>query len=312
MSRVKIKVVGVGGGGGKIISRIYNKNKSIDYVAINTDLQDLKQCKADKLLQIGKQTTKGMGAGMQILLGEKSALENIQDVLSATLPSQVIILVSCFGGGTGSGATPLIAKKIKERDKNVLLLSIITLPFSFEGSFKRSIALRSLERLKDFSDAIFVLENDNITKNLEKQATIKESFAFCDDFISKIVNSILELITSRGVINIDFIDIKNSLQNGGQVYFAQGVGEGENRIEMAISDAFLKNITSVDLFNKINKFNSVLFSVAGDNFTLQEISQISDLIKNKFGNPSKIYFGAFQDKDLRNKLKITIFACSGK
>ena len=301
----KIKVIGVGGSGGNAVLRMKKcKIEGVELVAINTDYQDLKKTKADLKLRIGKKITQGLGTGMKPEVGELAAKENIEDIRQILRGGDLIFITYGAGGGTGSGAGPVVAEIAKEL--GVLTIAVVTKPFSFEGQTRMRIAKEGIERLKKNVDSLICIENDKLLEILDPKISIISAFWFCDDILREAVRGISDLITLPGIININFADIKTILKNSGTTLFGIGKARGQNRGEVAAKLAL--NSPLLNLNPKGAK--GVLFNVSGsDDLSLSEIGEIGKILTKEINPEAKVIFGAVQDEKLgKGELKVTVIA----
>jgi len=291
----KIKVIGVGGSGSNAVSRMAScKIQGVDLVVVNTDLQDFKKAKANLKIQIGKELTGGLGTGMNPDLGRRAAEEQQKEIEEALKGADMVFITGGFGGGTCSGAAPVIAEMAKT--KKILTVAIITKPFSFEGTPRTKIADAGLEKLKDRVDTLVVIPNDRILSMVDQNTTLLSAFWLCDETLRQAVQGISDLILSPGLINIDFADVKQVLENSGRATFGQGKGRGEKRMEEAVSSAL--NSPLVDF--SIQGAKGVLFNVSGgDDLSLTEIEQAAKIITKNIDPQAKIIFGAVKDSKLK-------------
>jgi cell division protein FtsZ len=305
--KTKIKVIGVGGSGGNALNRMSRaKIDRVELVAINTDFQDLKKIKADHKIQIGEKTTRGLGTGMDSLLGKKAALETKEKIEKVLAGSDMVFITCGMGGGTGTGASPVIAELAKKA--GILTVGIVTSPFSFEGIQRAKNAQRGISELKNKVDSLVVISNDNLLSLIDKETSLLDAFWICDDVLRQAVKGISELISQRGIVNVDFADVKTILRNSGCALFGIGKAKGENRVAEAVNKAISSPLTET----KIEKANGVLFNVAGKNLSLFEIKDIANLIKSKIDSKAKIIFGAkemekFPDDSIELTLLVTGF-----
>ncbi len=301
----RIKVLGVGGSGGNAINHMINsKVKGIDFITINTDAQDLHHSLAHKKIHIGKNLTKGLGTGMNPELGKRAAEETKEELQEALKGADMVFVACGMGGGTGSGAAPIIARIAKEL--GVLTIAVVTRPFMFEGLQRNKIAEVAIEELKKNVDAIIVVPNDRLMSMVSKETTAKSAFAICDDILKQAVEGISDLITTPGIINIDFADIKTVIENAGSALMGIGKASGEKRAEEAARMA----INSPLLEISINGAKGVLFSIAGgDDITLFEIQEAAKVITESIDTNAKIIFGTvFTDKLKKDEMQITVIA----
>ena len=244
--KTQIKVIGIGGAGGNIVSRIYKSNppKQIEVIALNADLQDLKEAKANQKLQIGRKITRGFGAGMDPKIGRMAATESKEEIKNLLGSPDIIFLLAGLGGGTGSGALPVVAKLAKETE--ALTLGIVTSPFYFEGEKRKQIAKRTLPILEENLDALIVVSNDKILPKEENSSlNIDSAFFLVDKIIQDIIFGILDILIRPGLINIDLADLNSILKGAKRAFFGIGHAKGENRVEeavdMALNSPFLEN-----------------------------------------------------------------------
>ncbi len=301
----KIKVVGVGGSGCNAISRMKKcKIKGVTLVAINTDAQDLAKSRADLKLRIGKKATQGLGTGMNPEIGRKSALENRQEI-SEILKGGDMIFVTCgLGGGTGTGASPIVAEVAQEL--GILTLAIVTKPFSFEGQVRQKIAENGFKKLKEKVDTLISISNDKLLSTLDQNIPLVNAFWICDDILRQAVQGISDLILLPGIINIDFADVKAIMAGAGTALFGVGKAQGEGRAKKAALSAI--NSPLLDISPKGAK--GVLFNVSGGkDISLSEINEVASIITQEVNPEAKIIFGAVQDEKLKNgEIKVTVIA----
>lgn len=301
----RIKVVGVGGSGGHAISRMIEaKLKGVEFVAINTDAQDLHHNKASEKVHIGKNLTKGLGAGMNPDIGRQAAEEN-RDEIQEVLKGADMIFVTCgLGGGTGSGAAPIVAETAKEL--GILTVAVITKPFSFEGAQRRAIAEEALENLRERVDTLITIPNDKLLQIIDKKTTLINSFKIVDDVLRQGVQGISDLITKPGIVNVDFADVKAIMSNSGSALMGIGIGDGENRAAEAAKAA----ISSPLLELSIDGAKGVLFNVSGStDLTMLEINEAANIITESIDPNAKVIFGAVVDETMKKgEVQITVVA----
>lgn len=301
----RIKVVGVGGSGGHAISRmIESKMKGVEFVAINTDSQDLHQNKAPEKVHIGKNLTKGLGAGMNPDVGRQAAEEN-RDEIQEVLKGADMVFVTCgLGGGTGSGAGPIVAETSKEA--GALTVGVVTKPFTFEGAQRRAIAEEALQNLRERVDTIITIPNDKLLQIIDKKTTLLNSFKIVDDVLRQGVQGISDLITKPGIVNVDFADVKAIMTNSGSALMGIGIGTGENRAV----DAAKAAINSPLLELSIDGAKGVLFNVSGSNdLTMLEINEAANIITESIDPNAKVIFGAVVDDSIKKgEVQVTVVA----
>lgn len=301
---IKIKVIGIGGSGGNAVSRMKKfKIPGVELIAINTDAQDLRKAKADLKLRIGKKTTQGLGSGMNPEIGEKSALESKEEISEILKNTDMVFLTGGLGGGTFSGAAPVVAEI--SRNLGILTIVICTLPFSFEGTYRRKIALAGKRKLGERVDALIAIENDKLLENLDPKTSLLSAFWLCDDILREGVRGISDLITLPGLVNVDFSSVKTILKNSGTALFGVGRGKGDNRAEIAVKEALKSPL--LDISPKGAK--GILFNVAGTDLSLTEIEEIGKFLTQEINPQAKVIFGTVEDKNLKaGEIKLTLIA----
>ncbi len=300
----KIKVVGVGGSGNNAISRmIDSKIKGVEFVAINTDAQALHHSKANEKVHIGKNLTKGLGAGMNPEVGRQAAEEN-RDEIQEVLKGADMIFVACgLGGGTGSGAAPIVAETAKEL--GALTVAVVTKPFSFEGAQRRAIAEEALENLRDRVDSLITIPNDRLLSVIDRKTTLISAFRIVDDVLRQGVEGISDLITNPGEVNVDFADVRTIMQDSGSALMGIGVASGENRAAEAAKAA----INSPLLELSIDGAKGVLLNISGPDITMLEVHEAANIITETIDPNAKVIFGtAVNDNIRKGELKITVVA----
>lgn len=301
----RIKVIGVGGSGGNALNHMINqKVKGVDFIAMNTDAQDLHQSLATKKIHIGKNLTRGLGAGMNPDVGRKAAEETIEEIQGVLKGSDMVFIACGLGGGTGTGAAPIVAKTAK--DQGALTVAVVTRPFTFEGSQRLRIAGEGLEALRKEVDAIIVIPNDRLLSIIDKNTSAGTAFSMCDEILRQAVEGISDLITTPGIINVDFADIKAVMQNAGSALMGIGSAIGEKRAEEAAKNAINSPLLDVS----IQGARGVLFAIAGgDDMTMFEIQEAARVITENIDKDAKVIFGAIHDDKLKkNEIKITVIA----
>lgn len=302
----RTRVIGVGGGGGNAVSRMMqgDRIRGVEFVAVNTDAQDLDYATAHKKIYIGKALTKGLGAGMNPEIGKQAAEENRSEIGEVLEGSDIIFLTAGMGGGTGSGALPVVADIARE--KGILTIAIVTKPFSFEGSQRMAIAQDALMRLKDKVDALVVIPNDRIFSLISKETPIMRAFGFVDDVLKNAVEAIAELINSAGIINVDFADIKAILKDSGATMIGIGLASGTDRSVKAVTMALNSPLLEIT----IDGAKGVLFSVAGGrDLKMAEIHDIAKAVSANLDPNARVIFGAYHDRGLKDKaLRVTVIA----
>lgn len=301
----RIKVIGVGGSGNHAISRMIEADlKSIDFIAINTDAQDLHHCKVSEKIHIGKNLTRGLGAGMNPEVGRQAAEENKDEIQDALKNSDMVFITCGLGGGTGTGAAPIIAEMAKE--SGALTVAVVTKPFSFEGLQRKKIAEEGLEILKSQVDTIITIPNDRLLQIIDKKTLLLDSFKLVDDILYQGVKGISDLIVVPGIINVDFADVKAIMENTGPSLMGIGRASGENRAVEAAKQA----ISSPLLELSINGAKGILFNISGGpDLTMMEVNEAANVITESIDQDAKIIFGAITDEKLKKgEIKITVIA----
>lgn len=304
-SFARIKVIGVGGSGkGALNHMINSKVKGVEFIAVNTDVQDLHNCLADKKIHIGKNLTKGLGSGMNPDIGKRSAEETKEEIQDAIKGADMVFVACGMGGGTGTGAGPIVARIAKE--EGILTVAVTTKPFFFEGQQRMKLAEQGLDELEKSVDALIVIPNDKLISAVDKNTSIKDAFALCDEVLRQAVEGISELITNSGIVNVDFADIKAVMQDTGTALMGVGRGSGENRAQ----DAAHAAINSPLLDVSIHGARGVLFAIAGgDDMSLFEVQDAAKVITESVDKDARIIFGAFKDDSLKkDEIKITVIA----
>lgn len=302
---VRIKVVGVGGGGGNAISRMKESDsiRRVEFIAINTDSQDLDKIVANKKIYIGKSLTKGLGTGMNPEIGRQAAEENRSEITEAIGDADLVFITAGFGGGTGTGAAPVVAEIARE--SGALTVAVVTKPFTFEGSHRMKIAQEGLGRLKDKVDTLVVVPNDRIFNLIDKQTSIIKAFKAIDDVLKNAVQTITELIVIPGMINVDFADIKAIMKDAGSAIIGVGLSAGAQRSLKAVDSAI--NSPLLDL--SMEGAKGVLFCISGRDLKMVEVNEIARAIADTMDQGARVIFGAYQDFRLKaGQLKVTLIA----
>ncbi len=301
----KIKVVGVGGGGNNAISRMVEaKIQGVEFIAINTDAQDLHHTAATLKIHIGKNVTRGLGAGMNPDLGRQSAEENKDDIHEALKGADMVFVTCGLGGGTGTGAAPVIAEAA--RASGALTVGVVTKPFGFEGLQRTRIAEEGLNNLKERVDTLITIPNDRLLNIIERKTTLLEAFAVVDSVLMQAVQGISDLVVKPGIVNVDFADVRAIMQDAGSALMGIGKGTGEER---AIEAARLA-VNSPLLEISIDGARGVLFCISGgEDMTMHEINEAAKVITDSIHPDAKVIFGAVLDPELKKgELKVTVIA----
>ncbi|MES2409409.1 MAG: cell division protein FtsZ [Patescibacteria group bacterium] len=302
----RIKVIGIGGSGKNALNHMINaKVKGVDFISVNTDAQDLHNSLARKKIHIGKNLTKGLGAGMNPEIGKRAAEETKEEIQEAIKGADMVFIAGGEGGGTGTGAAPVVAKTAKEL--GTLTIAVVTRPFSFEGQQRVKLAEAGIDELRKAVDAIIIIPNDRLLATVSKDTTARQAFTMCDEILKQAVEGISDLITTPGVIgNIDFADIRAVLENAGSALMGVGTATGDNRAV----DAARSAINSPLLDVSITGAKGVLFSIAGgDDLTMFEIQDAAKLITDSVDPNAKIIFGTVHDEKLKKgEVRVTVVA----
>lgn len=300
-----LKVVGIGGGGNNAVHRMVEADiKGVEFVAINTDAQQLHHSQADKKLHIGKNLTKGLGAGMNPEVGRQAAEENREEIYELVKGADMIFITCGLGGGTGTGAAPIIAEAAQ--DANALTIGVVTKPFSFEGLKRAKVSSQGLKKLQEHVDTLVTIPNDRIFQIIEDDTSLNNAFKIVDDILRQAVQGISDLITLPGIINLDFADVRAIMQDSGSALMGIGKASGEDRAVEAAKAA----INSPLLELSIDGAQGVLFNVSGgDDLTMAEIGKAAKIITESIEEDAKVIFGAVTDENLKKgQLKITVIA----
>lgn len=300
----KIKVVGVGGSGSNTISRMTKCCiQGIDLIAVNTDAQALHFCKAEKKVLIGENVTRGLGAGMDVSLGKKAAEESRKKTEDALKGSNMVFITCGLGGGTGSGASPIIAEVSK--NLGILTIAVVTRPFSFEGEQRKKIAESAIGKLKEKVDALLIISNDKLFQLVDNKTTISNAFWVCDEVLREAVQGITDLIILPGIATVDMASVLRIMKNSGRALFGVGRATGQNRAIEAGTQA----INSPLLDSSISGAKGVLFSVSGRGLALSEVSEIAKVITKNVDKKAEIIFGSINDPKLKKgEIKVTVIA----
>lgn len=301
----KIKVVGIGGSGVNAVSRMHReKVVGVELIAVNTDDQSLKICPVAKKILIGKKTTGGFGAGMDVTAGEKAAKESYNELKQALDGAELVFLTCGLGGGTGSGAISVVGEIAKQI--GALTIAVVTFPFSFEGAQRKNIANWGLKRLETKVDSFLVIQNDRLLKMVGPTATLEEAFWVCDSILREAVKGISDLVSLPGIINLDFADLRSVLMGSGRAFLGIGRAKGEKRALSAASSALQSPLLDFSLKDS----QGILLNIAGgDDLSITEVNMAATFIKKNALNQAKIIFGVSEDNNLeKGELKVTLIA----
>ena len=303
----RILVMGVGGAGGNAINAMIESGLSgVEFVAVNTDAQDLSKNKADAKIQIGMNLTKGLGAGTKHDIGQAAADESLNEIVSYIQGSNMIFITSGMGGGTGTGASHIIARAAKEL--NILTVGVTTLPFSYEGPKRMRRAVAGLEELKKHLDTVIVVPNQNLFKIANEGTTLKEAFTLSNDVLKHGVQSVTDLMVRPGMVNLDFADVETVMSSMGKAMMGTGEAEGENRASAATEMAL--NNPLIDEYSLKGAKGLLVNITGGEDVTLFEVDQSVNKIRAEVDPECELIFGAIQDESLNGKMRVSIVATS--
>jgi cell division protein FtsZ len=300
-----IKVIGAGGGGCNAINRMIQcEVKGVEFIATNTDRQALNRSKAELTLSIGSKLTAGLGAGGKPEIGEKAAMEDREIIANAIKGADMVFVTAGMGGGTGTGAAPVIAQVAREC--GALTVGVVTKPFSFEGRYKMRLAEEGIAKMREAVDTLIVIPNQRLFSSVERKTTISEAFLIADDILRQGVQGISDLITETGLVNIDFADIKTIMYGQGDALMGIGVGSGENRAALAANNAIdnpLLEDTTLEGAQRI-----LINITGGENLTLVELEEVAQTVTEKADQDALIIYGTSLDSKLGDKLQVTVIA----
>ena len=304
VSPAVIKVIGVGGGGGNAVNRMIKEGlANVEFYLMNTDLQVLNCSTAKNKIQLGKSLTNGLGAGGEPQVGEKAAEEAQKEIADALEGADMVFITAGMGGGTGTGAAPIVAKTAK--DMGILTIGVVTKPFSFEGKRRQNQAVEGLAKLKDAVDALIVIPNDKLLDVVDRRISLQESFSIVDEVLLRGVQGISDIITIPGLINVDFADVRSVMKSSGSALMGIGRGEGEGRAVEAAKNA----IDSKLLETSINGAQGVIVNITGGpNLTLHEVTDAANIINDAILDDARVIIGAVVDNDIQTEVQITVIA----
>ena len=300
----RIKVVGVGGGGCNAVNRMIEEGiQGVEFVAINTDAQALMLAKAPTRVRIGNKLTRGLGAGGDPEVGRKSAEESAEDLYNVLKGADMIFVTAGLGGGTGTGAAPIVAQIAKE--VGALTIGVVTRPFTFEGNKRMQSCDTGMTNLKDHADTLIVIPNDRLLQIMDKRASLSDSFKIADEVLRQGIQGISELITVPGLINLDFADVRAIMSEGGAALMAVGKASGEDRARIAAEQAISSQLLDIT----IDGARGVLFNITGgQNLTLFEVNQAAALIRETSHPDVNMIFGAVIDPEMGDEIRVTVIA----
>ena len=299
-----IKVIGVGGAGNNAVNRMIEAGiKGVDFIAVNTDRQALQTSKAGTKIQIGEKITRGLGAGANPDIGAQSAEESKAEIAEVLRGADMVFVTSGMGGGTGTGAAPIVAATAKEM--GILTIGVVTKPFTFEGKKRLSQAERGIENLKGRVDTLVVIPNDKLLQIIDRKTSIIEAFKMADDILRQGVQGISDLIAIPGLVNLDFADVKTIMLNQGMAHMGVGRASGENRAEDAAKEA----IQSPLLETSIEGAKGVIINITGgDDLGLHEVNTAAELVQRSVDPEANIIFGTVTDTSMKDEIQITVIA----
>ena len=300
-----IKVVGVGGGGGNAVNRMIQSGvKGVEFIAANTDLQDLKKSLAPQKLQIGSQCSRGLGAGAKPEIGKNAALESIDEIRDSLHGADMVFLAAGMGGGTGTGGTPVVAQVAQ--DMKALTVGVVTLPFKFEAKRRRKVASEGVKELRERVDTLIVVPNENLFSIINRRTPMTEAFGYADDVLRQGVQGISDLITRDGLVNLDFADVRTVMANKGKAVMGTGLASGENRARHAAEQALHSPLLND---NRIDGARGILINVVGGvSMGMQEVDEASTFIKEHGHKDAEIIWGAAINPDFEDQMMITVIA----
>ena len=303
----RILVLGVGGAGGNALNGMIEAGmQGVEFVAINTDAQDLKMNKAEAKIQLGTNLTKGLGAGAKHQIGQAAAEESLNDIVDYIKGSNMVFITAGMGGGTGTGAAHVIARAAKEL--NILTVGVVTLPFSYEGPKKMRIALEGLEELKKHLDTNIIVPNQNLFKIINEKTTFKDSFGLSNDVLKSGVQSVTDLMVRPGLVNLDFADVETIMKGMGKAMMGTGEAEGEKRHEEATKAAL--NNPLIDEYSLRGAKGLLVNITGGDDLTMFEVDEAVNKIRAEVDPEAELIFGSIEDKNLNGKIRVSIVATS--
>jgi cell division protein FtsZ len=304
LRRERIKIIGVGGGGNNALDHIIrNGVQGVEFLAINTDAHCLEKCLSVEKLMIGEKLTRGHGAGANPEIGESAALESREDIRTCLKGCDMIYLAAGMGGGTGTGALPVIAEVAK--DMGILTVSVVTRPFSFEGKKKKTYADSGIEKLKSFADALIVVPNDRLLQLSERTTSLADAFAMADTVLRQAVQGVTDLITKPGMLNVDFADLKSVMQHAGGAVMGVGAGQGETRAD----DALKRAMECPLMENSLNGAKGVILNVtASSSIGLQEVQEAATKLQELIDPDATFKWGMVYDEDMADEVQMIVIA----
>lgn len=300
----KIKVIGVGGAGNNAVNRmIEDKVQGVTFYLLNTETGTLKRAKTNNILQIGVETTKGLGAGANENVGARAAMENKEEIKQILQGADMVFITAGMGGGTGTGAAPVVAEIAKEM--GILTVGVVTKPFKFEGKARKVRAEYGIQKLKDNVDDLIVILNDSLLKVTDERITLNTAFSLADKVLEQGITGVTDLLNSTGEVNIDFADIRTTMKYQGKAYMGIGKASGDRKIEDAVRQAITNPLTE----NKIDGAKGVIFNVKGNtDLSLLEINSAISLVNDRINEDANVIFGTVVDSKMGDKVEVTVIA----
>lgn len=300
----QIRVIGVGGGGGNAVNRMIEAGmQGVEFISVNTDKQALDNSNAETKIQIGEKLTRGLGAGANPEVGTRAAQESLEELNKCFDNVDMVFITAGMGGGTGTGAAPVIAKMAHE--KGILTVGVVTKPFNFEGKRRKDFAELGIEYLKQYVDSLVVVPNDKLLDIADSKTTIKEAFGMADDVLRQGVQGITDLISEVGNINLDFADVKTVMSNRGIAHMGIGIGSGDNRVVDAVRSA----IGSPLLETSIDGAKAILLNISGGyDLGMLEVNEAADLVQKAASRDANIIFGTSINPDVEDQIRVTVIA----
>ncbi len=300
----KIKVIGVGGAGNNAVNRmIEDKVKGVSFYLLNTEIGTLKRSKTNNILQIGLETTKGLGAGANENIGEKAAIESKEEIKQILQGADMVFITAGMGGGTGTGAAPIVAEIAKEM--GILTIGVVTKPFKFEGKARKVRAEYGIQKLKSNVDDLIIVLNDNLLGITDDRVTLNTAFSLADKILEQGITGVTDLLTSTGEVNIDFADIRTTMKYNGKAYMGIGRASGERKVEEAVKQAITNPLTE----SKIDGAKGIIFNVKGNkDLSLLEVSNAIGLVNDRINENANVIFGTVIDPNMYDDVEVTVIA----
>ncbi len=300
----KIKVIGVGGAGNNAVNRmIEDKVQGVTFYLLNTEIGTLKRAKSNNILQIGVETTKGLGAGANENIGERAAIESKDEIKQILEGADMVFITAGMGGGTGTGAAPVVAEIAKEM--GILTIGVVTKPFKFEGKARKVRAEYGIQKLKSNVDDLIIVLNDNLLGITDERVTLNTAFSLADKILEQGITGVTDLLTSTGEVNIDFADIRTTMKYNGKAYMGIGRASGERKVEDAVKQAITNPLTE----SKIDGAKGIIFNVKGNkDLSLLEVSSAISLVNDRINENANVIFGTVIDPNMDDDVEVTVIA----